>query len=248
MKRLTKYLLNTFLITWTLWWADALLVKYTAAKEGDLLPMILFTLGGFGPTIAAFICFDGKRNAENIGHFLFGYRKKSLIVLLLFICMEIAVFGLSSMKLNPVIAASSIPVIVLQAIVLYGGNEELGWRGTLQPILQSKLPYPFATLLVGAIWSLWHIPLWFIEGNSHQGSSFWVFAALAILLSFWLSAIINSWGSVFWCMILHGVTNTLLSVFVIKVNWILIAGLFLLTALAIGISLKNIKNIVPGKT
>lgn len=143
------------------------------------------------------------------------------------------------MELNSAIAPSLIPIIIVQAIFIYGGSEELGWRGIMQPFLQGKMSYPIATLIGGGIWSFWHIPLWFIDGNSHQGSSFFVFSVLAILLYFWLSAIINIGGSVFFCMILHGVTNTLLSVFVIKVNALLIIGLVMLTTLSVFISMNN---------
>lgn len=51
-KRLTKYLIITFLITWVCWWGDALLVKVTSLTESNVFPMIIFTIGGFGPTIA----------------------------------------------------------------------------------------------------------------------------------------------------------------------------------------------------
>lgn len=241
MKRLTKYLTITFLITWVLWWGDVILVKFTALQESDVLPVALFTVGGFGPTIAALFCLEDKASTKSIGKFIFRCGKKSLLILLLFIVLEIAAFGLSSMEKNPEIGTVAIPLVLLQAIFIYGGNEELGWRGIMQPILQKKLPYPIATLIVGVVWSLWHIPLWFIEGNSHQGSSFIVFALLAVLLSYWLSAIMNSKGSVFWCMLLHGATNTLLSVFVIKTNWILILGLLLITILAVTTSMRNIK-------
>lgn len=241
MKRLVKYLIITFFFTWALWWGDAILVKFTTLQESDFFPMVLFTIGGFGPTIAALFCLESKASIKNIGKFIFGCGGKSLLILLLFIALEIAVFGLSSMEKNPEIGVFVIPLVFLQAIFIYGGNEELGWRGIMQPILQKQLPYPIATLIVGVVWSLWHIPLWFIEGNSHQGSSFIVFALLAVLLSYWLSAIINSKGSLFWCMLLHGTTNTLLSVFVIKTNWILIFGLLLMTVIAVIISIRSIK-------
>lgn len=242
MKKLRKYLIYTFGITWTLWWSDAILVKYTFMREADLLPMILFTLGGFGPTIAALICFEEKISRQNIMSFLFACRKKSILYVLLFALTEFLVFGLSSMELNSAIEPSLIPIIVLQAIFLYGGNEELGWRGIMQPLLQKTISYPIATLIVSIVWSLWHIPLWFIEGNSHQGSSFIVFAVLACLLCFWLAAIINCGGSVFLCMVLHGITNTLLSVFVIRFNIILIIGLVTLTAVSVLVSMLKTKG------
>lgn len=239
-KRLYKFLIFTFLITWVLWWGDAFLVKFTSFQESDLLPMILFTVGGFGPTIAALFCLDKKFTLKNIFSFIFKCDKKSVLILLLFVALEFFAFGVSSMEFNTQIPKTLIPIIVLQAIIIYGGNEGLGWRGIMQPVIQKKMPYPIATLIVGVVWSLWHIPLWFIEGNSHQGSSFIVFSLLAILLTYWLSAIINSRGSVFFCMILHGITNTLLSVFVIKFNLLLVIGLILTTVISIFISLKFI--------
>ena len=86
----------------------------------------------------------------------------------------------------------------------------------MQPIIQEKFSFPIATLIIGVVWAAWHIPLWFIEGNSHQGMSFLLFSVLAILLSYWLAAIYNSTKSVFFCMIMHGITNSLLSIFVIR--------------------------------
>jgi len=41
-----------------------------------------------------------------------------------------------------------------------GGNEEPGWRGALQPILQNKCSPLVASLIVSVFWSLWHLPLY----------------------------------------------------------------------------------------
>jgi membrane protease YdiL (CAAX protease family) len=41
-----------------------------------------------------------------------------------------------------------------------GGNEEPGWRGALQPILQNKYSPLAASLIVSVFWSLWHLPLY----------------------------------------------------------------------------------------
>lgn len=244
-KKLLKYLLISFGITWILWISDAILIKLTDFKTNDLFPMILFTLGGFGPTISAIFCMEEKITLKNILSFIFKGNSRSIPILVMFLILEILIFGLSSCELNPQINISFLPIIIIQAVILYGGNEELGWRGIMQKEMQKIISYPIATLIVGTIWSIWHLPLWFIEGNSHQGSSFIIFAIFAILLSYWLAAIINTKGSVFLCMIMHGIINTLLSFFVIKVNWILIAGLILLTTISVLIGTKNKNRIVP---
>lgn len=39
-------------------------------------------------------------------------------------------------------------------------GEDLGWRGSLQPQLQSKWSAISATVMVGIVWVIWHLPLW----------------------------------------------------------------------------------------
>ena len=76
-KRLIKYLLLTYIITWICWFGDALLVKVTSFSESDVIPMILFTVGGFGPTIAACVCMEGGFSKKKLKRFLFSNSKKN---------------------------------------------------------------------------------------------------------------------------------------------------------------------------
>ncbi len=44
-------------------------------------------------------------------------------------------------------------------------GEEAGWRGYLQPIMEQKAGGVIkGSLLVGLVWSFWHLPLWFATG------------------------------------------------------------------------------------
>lgn len=243
-KRLIKYLLLTFIITWICWWADALLIKVTDLSEGDILPMVLFTVGGFGPTIAACICMEDGFSKTHLKKFLFNNSGKNWAFLFVALFLETVVFGGSSAGIISSIPRTPVAVIVvlivfLQAAILYGGNEELGWRGIMQPILQQKMKSPIATFATGIVWVCWHIPLWFIEGNSHQSMSFFTFAILGIALSYWLSAIYNFTGAIVFCMIMHGWTNTLMGVLDIKESGTYYIGLLLLTMASIVASVKT---------
>lgn len=248
-KRLTKYLWLTFLITWACWWGDALLVKVTFLSESDVIPMILFTLGGFGPTIAACLCLEGGFSKEKLCRFLFNKSKRNWLFVFTAILLETVAFSICSDGMIDSIPRSPLAgivvlVVFLQAVVLFGGNEELGWRGTMQAVLQEKLPSPIATLCVGVIWVFWHIPLWFIEGNSHQSMSFLSFAILGVALSYWLSAVYHVTGAILFCMLLHGWTNTMLGLFEIKENLSYYIILTILTGLSIVICIlpKNARN------
>lgn len=103
----------------------------------------------------------------------------------------------------------------------------------MQPLLEKKLNFPVAAIITGIVWGIWHIPLWFVNGSSQQNMSFIFFLILAVILSFWLAAIYKKTECVFVCSVFHGLTNTLLSVFVIKVNVLLVIGLLALLVYSI---------------
>ena len=151
-------------------------------------------------------------------------------MVLLFCLAEGAVIALSSRQFNPQIPLSLVPVVFFQAALIYGGNEEVGWRGTMQPLLERAVPFPGAAVVTGLVWAVWHLPLWFVEGASQQTIPFGWFAVLAVLQSFWYGALFRRTRWVFGCNLAHGLTNTLLSLFVIQVNGLLAAGCLLLLA------------------
>ncbi|MFY9115067.1 MAG: hypothetical protein WAO23_07495 [Dethiobacteria bacterium] len=124
--RMLKFLTLTFLISWTCWWGEALLVKTTGLTQVDIIPMIIFTIGGFGPTIAACFCLDEKFSLKALFRFVFRRERKTAGYLFLFLFLEIATFVLSSMELNSAISISLIPLIILQAIITIWGQRRIG--------------------------------------------------------------------------------------------------------------------------
>jgi membrane protease YdiL (CAAX protease family) len=60
---------------------------------------------------------------------------------------------------------SFIPFFIL--IMITGGlGEELGWRGFMLPRVQARYNALVASLIVGVLHGLWHVPMFFIEGLS----------------------------------------------------------------------------------
>ena len=232
-QRLIKYLILTFAVTWISWGSLSILIKLEVFNFSHPIATALHLIGGFGPTIATLFVFDEKITTKSILNFIFKCKKKTLRYLLLFCFIEIFVIGLSSMEINSALPLYILPLVFVQAVLIYGGNEELGWRGIMQPIMESKMPIPVGTLITGLVWSIWHIPLWFIDGASQQNIPFLLFTLLGILLSFWLAAVYKRTQCVFFCSIFHGLTNTLLSLFVIKINAILVIGFTSISILSI---------------
>lgn len=67
-------------------------------------------------------------------------------------------------------AASQIPLIIANfgLVLLMGGplGEEFGWRGYLVSALTSRMNWRAASLAVGVVWGVWHLPLFFLAGTA----------------------------------------------------------------------------------
>ncbi|WP_181696605.1 type II CAAX endopeptidase family protein [Nocardia sp. GTS18] len=55
-------------------------------------------------------------------------------------------------------AVGSVPFVVFLVVQLLGaGGEEIGWRGLMQPMLESRIARLGAVSVTGAVWALWHV-------------------------------------------------------------------------------------------
>jgi len=222
--RVLTYLTVTYAITGTFWWSLALLTNLRIVDASQGIFTLLHVIGGFGPTIAAlFVLPDRKPKA--IMRFVFSGKQNGIWYLLLFCAMQTLVIGISSRETNPVLPWYALPIVLFSATFFGGGNEELGWRGILQPELEKRFSFPVATLMAGCLWMAWHIPLWFVIGASQQGMHFGLYCVYGLVLSFWLAVLHKKTENVFLCAVFHGVSNLLLSFFVIKINAALVVGL-----------------------
>ncbi len=240
-KKVLKYISITFAITWICWWGLALLTNKNIIDSSQGIYTLIHVIGGFGPTIAAIMVLPNKSVRAAL-EFIFSYEKNSVWYLLLFCLMQGLIIGLASMETNPAIPWFVTPIVMISATILGGGNEELGWRGIMQPQLEKRFSFPIATLITGCVWMLWHVPLWFVVGASQQNMNFILYVIYGLILSFWLATIHKKTKSIFFCCIFHGFSNLMLSFFVIKINWVLILGLITSLVFTILLYYKKCKS------
>ncbi len=106
---------------------------------------------------------------------------------------------------------SLVPSLLFQ-IFFFWLTEETAWRGFALPRLQAKYNALNASLILGLLWGLWHIPLWFIPGSFQSTIPFLGFVLSAIATSVLVTWIFNhSKGSVLIAAIFHGATDTLIA-------------------------------------
>jgi hypothetical protein len=92
-------------------------------------------------------------------------------------------------------------------------GEETGWRGFALPRLQQRLGPLKASLLLGLIWGLWHIPLFGIPGNFHHHIPLGLFILQDVALAVVMTWIYNhTGGSLLLIHLFHAASNTTLGV------------------------------------
>jgi membrane protease YdiL (CAAX protease family) len=90
----------------------------------------------------------------------------------------------------------------------FQAGEEIGWRGYALPRLAGRWGMAPASVLLGVIWAVWHLPQFFIRSGDSYGQSFLVFTLEVVALSVtlaWLWA--RTGGSLLLPMLLHSAVN-----------------------------------------
>jgi membrane protease YdiL (CAAX protease family) len=102
-------------------------------------------------------------------------------------------------------------LITAPLLFLIGGlvnGEEIGWRGFALSRLQAKHSALTASLILGLLWALFHLPLFFTRGDSFASTpplSFLIRMLGAAILFTWLSN--NTGGSLLLAYLMHAASN-----------------------------------------
>jgi membrane protease YdiL (CAAX protease family) len=121
-----------------------------------------------------------------------------------------ATWGEASLNvvLNPL---SIIPSILFASLIPF--IEELGWRGYVLDRLQEKRSALVSSLILGVVWSLWHLPMFFVQGSYQAGlgvgtPAFWLFIIGVVPLSLPFTWIYNNTGrSILAVILFHSMVN-----------------------------------------
>lgn len=165
-----------------------------AAVAGGAVGQVAQVAGSFGPSLAALVLVrhaEGWTGARReLGRLvrLRGAGVALAVALALpvglaagAVAVDRALGGATSIEWPPWWA---LPIVVGYVLVLGGPlGEELGWRGYLLPRLERRLGPLRATLLLGVVWTAWHLPLFAIDGTVQTLLPFWVFAVQIIATS-----------------------------------------------------------------
>lgn len=220
------YFLVTFVWTW-LFWGIAVLV---GASMETAVGSILLLLGVIGPAVTG-ITFTyltrGKEGRRDYWKRVIDFKRipgKWYLVIFLFVpilnilaaLLDVvsggngATWGEAARNVltNPL---SIIPSILFSSLIPF--LEELGWRGYVLDRLQEKQSALASSLVLGVVWSLWHLPLFFIPGSYQAGLgvgtlAFWLFMIGIVPLNLPFTWIYNNTGrSTLAVILFHSMVN-----------------------------------------
>ena len=87
-------------------------------------------------------------------------------------------------------------------------GEEFGWRGFALPDLQDRLGWRAASVGLGLVWGVWHLPLFFIEGTAQADIPLALFLLSVVAMSVVLAWLVNNTaGSVVAALLFHTAVN-----------------------------------------
>lgn len=108
-----------------------------------------------------------------------------------------------------------LPFLIMQVLIT-GVAEEPGWRGFAQPRLQERFSPLAASAALGAVWAIWHWPLFFTEWSRGGVDPLIMFVVMP--LSSIATSIVMSWlvnrtaGAVLIAMLWHAGGNSAVSI------------------------------------
>lgn len=103
----------------------------------------------------------------------------------------------------------SMPFGFMIFFLVYDGlGEEIGWRGFALPRFQESLGSLGGSIVVGVLWALWHLPLFFIPGSSQYGDALIPYVYLLTCWTIVMALFVGkARGSVLPAILLHGAAN-----------------------------------------
>jgi membrane protease YdiL (CAAX protease family) len=206
-------------LSYLVFWGPIVFFKIRAANliEGkiyNIAAFLLFIIGGFVPSIIGIILtskFEGKEGIIKL--FLSAINIKIGFSSFLIIIVYVIILSLLQLILYTALGGNfdysqfikqlptTLPLIIAGPL-----SEEFGWRGFLQKRVNEELSPTSGSIIIGIVWSLWHLPLFYMIGTSQHEFKVPFFPFMISIISstfVYTYVYIKSNGSLFTAILLH---------------------------------------------
>jgi membrane protease YdiL (CAAX protease family) len=221
LRSMGLYLLVAFVMAWVLWLLGWLITQHKLSLP--LFPVLV--VGSFGPFVGALVVTlteGGPRNALRFFARAFHPRMGWAVFLVAFFLLPVLAVIVELVHAHFAQGAPHFTMTLRNApldyvfLFLIGGTlaEEYGWS-LLSDRLDSVLSLKPATFVLGVIWALWHVPLFFIvtRGAIQGYTPFYIFLIATVALRFLFAWAYHRGGkSVLSNMLFHTASNMAYSI------------------------------------
>ena len=215
--RLVMFFVLAFAWSWSCW-----LLAPAVKTQSSFASGALFFLGGFGPSLAAISVVAVAAGPIGLRAWLLrcltwrgspGWLVLAFLSPLAVLTLAAAAHMALGGSVPPSPAASHVGLYIgnFFLVFLVGGplGEEFGWRGFALPVMQERLVWRSASLVLGAVWGVWHLPLFFISESAQNSGSMAAFFVLIVATSvFYAWLYQRSNASVLPALALHTASNS----------------------------------------
>jgi membrane protease YdiL (CAAX protease family) len=213
---LVTFFIATFVLSWGM---GVLLTVFPDQSEALFGPMgytnPAFILIVYTPGIVAVVLVVRHYGIRGLGQFLRRltlWRMKPIWWLTLLVGMPAVFYAGAALKGtlgDPFPYAPWYAVLpALLTALFIGPIEELGWRGVALPLLQRRFAPLYASLIVGGVAAVWHIPAFFMSGTKQSAWALGPFLLGVVAISVILTAMFNaSRGSLLVAVVFHAQMN-----------------------------------------
>ncbi|MEN8243006.1 MAG: type II CAAX endopeptidase family protein, partial [Chloroflexota bacterium] len=221
------FFILTFLYSWGIWLPSILTgLGVDLGLDGTAYTAVTVPIGAFAPLFAAITLVVKQHGWKEAGRFLrqvFDFKVKPIFIILA-LGIPIVIHAIAhylapalgfevantllpeNLPVSPLVL--SIPYFFLM-LLIGGGQEEFGWRGYALDPLQERLGVIPASLLIGLIWGIWHLPLWVMPGDGHSTYPFLAFLIMTTSISVVYSWLYNASNKkLIVALLFHAMSNT----------------------------------------
>lgn len=230
MMQIVLFFALTYIVSWSAFWgAAALSLAASAPFASTPLSGAVYLFGVFTPALAALALTAREGGREktiallrriiqlprNPSWFLFaaGY----FVVIKLIVALLYRLFA----GAWPQFGGTPVLILLIATIIStpVQSGEEIGWRGYALPRLAARIGLARASVILGIIWALWHLPFFFIPGTDKSGQSLPLYllqvTALSVAIA-WLYWRTNQ--SLLIVMLMHAAVNNMKDIVPSAVN------------------------------